>query len=278
MASRTLLLSLIAICALVHARSSKKRSASVVRQKTHATEPTLVSAVLSRNDTALVIVDPQVDFTQPNGALPCIDTGPDSNLWPEIAALQAKHFASVFVTRDWHPEDHVSFARNHPGKVPFDVILVNVTSNKFGPHAAVAVYNQTLWPAHCAQGTPGSEFACPIDLSAITVTKGTYLNVDSYSGFGDGVSFHASYPKAKETSILKGELDKRGVRNLVVCGLATDYCVRATALDGLAYGFNVTLVKGACRGVNNQTIASALAEMAAAGVIIVETAADVILQ
>jgi nicotinamidase-related amidase len=79
-------------------------------------------------------------------------------------------------------------------------------------------------------------------------------------------------------NITQGELDKRGARNLVVCGLATDYCVRATALDGLAYGYNVTLVKGACRGVNNQTIASALAEMAAAGVIIVETAADVILQ
>jgi hypothetical protein len=106
------------------ARRPKKTLHSVLQ---HATEPTLVSAVLrydttdaeiyslctltvgvtlmcSRNDTALVIVDPQVDFTQPNGALPCIDTGPDSNLWPEIAALQAKHFASVFVTRDWHPE------------------------------------------------------------------------------------------------------------------------------------------------------------------------------
>jgi nicotinamidase/pyrazinamidase len=73
-------------------------------------------------------------------------------------------------------------------------------------------------------------------------------------------------------------LDQRRIRNLVVGGLATDYCVRATALDGIAYGYNVTLVKGACRGVNNVTIAKALAEMADAGVNIVESAADVVLQ
>lgn len=235
------------------------------------------SGSLSRNDTALVLVDPQIDFTQPNGALPCIDTAPSSDIWAQIAQLQAKGFVAIFVTRDWHPEDHVSFARNHPGKENFSVIPVTVVSNKYGPKAAVTVYNQTLWPAHCAQGSPGSEFACPIDANAITVTKGTYLNVDSYSGFGDGVSFNKSYPKAKETSILKGALDKLGIRNLVVAGLAIDYCVKATALDGIAYGYNVTLVQGASRGVNNQTIAAALVELANAGVTIVASASDIIL-
>lgn len=106
-------------------------------------------------------------------------------------------------------QDHVSFARNHPGAEPYSVISVPVVPNTYGPKPAVTAYNQTLWPAHCMQGSAGADFACPINPDALIVTKGTYVAVDSYSGFGDGVSAQAAYPKAKETSILKvckGEL------------------------------------------------------------------------
>ena len=105
--------------------------------------------------------------------------------------------------------------------MPYEIIQVGVVPNAFGPQPAVTSYNQTLWPAHCMQGSPGADFACPIDAGAIVVTKGTYVAVDSYSGFGDGVSSRASYPKAKETSILK-------VNNGGACGSASACAISAS--------------------------------------------------
>ncbi len=192
---------------------------------------------------ALILVDLQNDFV-PGGALPVKD---GDAVIPVANAVQAS-FDLIVATRDWHPADHGSFAANHPGKKPGDVIELNGLQ-------------QILWPVHCVQNTPGAEFVPGLKTDRITKIfyKGTDPGIDSYS---------ALYDNAHRKSTGLGEyLRERGVDHVYVLGLATDYCVKFTVLDALQEGFAVSLIKDGCRGVDLSPGDSdrAIEEMRAAG-------------
>jgi len=196
---------------------------------------------------ALIIVDLQNDFV-PGGALPV--PGGDEVV-PAANRLQEK-FELVVATQDWHPPDHGSFAVNHPGKSPGDVIELNGLE-------------QVLWPVHCVRETAGAAFVPGLDTDGIerVFRKGTDPGIDSYSGFFDN-------GHRKDTG-LGDYLRGRNVTEVYVLGLATDYCVRFTALDARMLGFDTFLVEDACRGVNLNPgdVEKAVAEMRAAGVTVV---------
>lgn len=201
---------------------------------------------------ALVLVDIQNDFV-PGGAL-AVKEG--DAVVPVASRLMPK-FEIVVATQDWHPADHGSFAANHPGKKPGEVIELNGLP-------------QVLWPVHCVRGTRGAAFVAGLDVSRVTrvFQKGTDVGVDSYSGFFDN---------GHRTSTGMGDwLRTQGVDTIHVMGLATDYCVKFTALDGRKLGFDVVLVEDGCRGVNLKQGDSgrAVEEMRVAGVRVM-TSADV---
>jgi nicotinamidase/pyrazinamidase len=198
---------------------------------------------------ALILVDIQTDFL-PGGALAV----PDGDaIIPVVNALQAK-FPLVIATQDWHPANHGSFAANHPGRNVFEQIELNGLP-------------QTLWPVHCVQGTPGAELATGLERGRIAKVfpKGTDAGIDSYSGLNDN-------GHRKSTGL--GEwLKAKGVTEVFVCGLATDYCVKFTALDAALLGFKTFFIEDASRGVNLQPtdVANAVAEMARAGIAVVQS-------
>ena len=198
------------------------------------------------SDKALILVDLQNDFL-PNGALGV----PGGNEVIPIANRLMDDFEIIVATQDWHPADHGSFAVNHPGKQLFEQIDLNGLP-------------QTLWSIHCVQGTPGADFAPGLDSDQITrvFKKGTHADIDSYSGLYDNGH--------RQSTGLAEWLRAQGVKRVTVCGLATDYCVKFTALDALAEGFEVTLHLPACRGVNLQPgdVDAAIEEMRAKGVIV----------
>lgn len=175
---------------------------------------------------ALILVDIQNDFL-PGGALP-VPRGDE--IIPVANRLQ-EEFPLVVATRDWHPANHGSFAANHPGKRPGEI-------------APLDGLRQILWPVHCVQRSRGAAFAPGLETARIAKVfpKGTNPLVDSYSGFFDN-------GRRKATG-LAAYLRSRGVTAVTIAGLATDYCVKATALDAQAYGFKTTVVTDACRGVD----------------------------
>lgn len=196
---------------------------------------------------ALILVDLQNDFL-PGGALPV----PHGDEVIPLANRLQSAFPLVVATQDWHPANHGSFASNHPGKQPGDRIELGGLP-------------QVLWPVHCVQNTPGAAFAPGLDPTRITrvFPKGTDPEIDSYSGFFDNGH--------RKATGLGDYLRERGVTHVTLLGLATDYCVRATALDARSLAFDVTLVADACRGVELAPgdCARAIEEMRAAGLRIV---------
>jgi len=188
-----------------------------------------MSAIVLGGGDALLIVDPQVDFL-PGGSLG-VPQG-DAVLAPinRLIDLYRTHALPVYVSRDWHPALHCSFA------------------DQGGP-----------WPVHCVAGSDGARFADALQLGdAVVVSKATTVDVDAYSAFnGTG---------------LADTLRERGIRRLTVCGLATDYCVLNTVVDGLAAGFEVLLATEAMRAVNVNTGDGerARARMLSAGAVPVE--------
>jgi len=193
---------------------------------------------------ALIVVDMQNDF-MPGGPLGV--PGAD-----EIVGLINEAIARcdlVVATQDWHPAGHGSFASNNDGRTPGELIELNGLP-------------QVLWPDHCVQGTPGAEFVAGVrsERFAAVIRKGTDPSVDSYSGFADNGQ--------RIRTGLDGLLRARGVEEVFVCGVATDYCVRFTAEDAAAAGFRVTLLEDAARGVelNPGDVAAALDALRAAGV------------
>jgi nicotinamidase/pyrazinamidase len=177
---------------------------------------------------ALVLVDLQNDFL-PTGALP-VPAG-DAVIPIANRLLDSPRFDVVVATQDWHPADHGSFAASHPGRKPGDVIQLDGRE-------------QILWPVHCVQHTRGAELAPPLPVARIQhiVRKGTDPRIDSYSGFFDNGH--------RKATGLADFLRSRGATRLHVLGLATDYCVKFTVLDGRQLGFDVTLIVDGCRGVN----------------------------
>jgi nicotinamidase/pyrazinamidase len=193
---------------------------------------------------ALILVDLQHDFC-PGGALAVKD---GDQVIAVANALQSK-FNVVIATQDWHPADHGSFAANHPETEPGDEIELDGLP-------------QILWPVHCVQGTRGAELAEGLDRSRIArvFRKGTDPTVDSYSGFFDNGHRHATE--------LAEYLREHNVDEVHVTGLATDYCVKFTALDAQKLGFRTTVIEDACRGVERKPgdVDRAIEEMRQAGV------------
>lgn len=174
---------------------------------------------------ALIVVDIQNDFV-PGGALPV----PRGDEVVPVANALMPRFEIVVATQDWHPRGHLSFASSHPGKKPGDVIELDGLE-------------QVLWPDHCVQETRGAEFVAGLDTGrfARVFRKGTDPRIDSYSGFYDNGHRRATG--------LGDWLRERGVGEVVLLGLATDYCVKWTALDALRLGFAATVVEDGCRAV-----------------------------
>lgn len=199
---------------------------------------------------ALLLVDIQNDF-MPGGALPV----PGGDAVVAVANALVPRFGLVVATQDWHPADHSSFASSHPGRGPGDVIELGGVE-------------QVLWPAHCVQGTPGASFHSALDVGGIdhVARKGTDPAIDSYSAFFDN-------GHVKDTG-LAAFLEERGVEELTVMGLATDYCVKASVLDAAGLGFAVTVIEDGCRAVDVGAGdgAAALEEMRSAGARIVALA------
>jgi nicotinamidase/pyrazinamidase len=175
---------------------------------------------------ALLLIDIQNDFL-PGGALAV----PAGDEVVPVANRLMSEYDHVVATQDWHPADHQSFASQHPGRRVGDVIQFDGL-------------DQILWPDHCVQNTPGAEFAAALDRDGIhhVVQKGTDRRIDSYSGFYDNAH--------RQATGLEQYLRSKGVEMVHVMGLATDYCVKATALDAIDLGFHTTLLTAGVRGVD----------------------------
>jgi nicotinamidase/pyrazinamidase len=197
-----------------------------------------------RPDTeALIVVDVQNDFC-PGGAL-AVPGGDE--IVPGINALMAE-FAAVILTQDWHPADHASFASQHAGKAPMEIVEM-----PYGP--------QVLWPDHCVQGSPGAAFHSGLDTDRadLVLRKGFRRGIDSYSAFFEN-------DRATPTG-LEGYLATRGISRLTMVGLATDFCVSYSALDAARLGFAVTVRESLCRAIDlDGSLAAAREGMRAAGV------------
>ena len=193
--------------------------------------------------TALVVIDLQNDFC-PGGALAV--SGGDA-IVPAVNRL-VERFGHVILTQDWHPAGHASFATSHPGKTPF-----STTALPYG--------TQTLWPDHCVQDSAGAEFhpGLVAGKAELVLRKGFRPGIDSYSAFREN--------DRKTSTGLAGYLRDRGFDRLVMCGLATDFCVGWSALDGRAAGFAVSLVEDASAAIDlDGSLAAARRQMDAAGV------------
>jgi len=203
----------------------------------------------------LFIVDPQNDFCA-GGALAVPDAeaifGPINKLKSKYEGLEQP----IFISQDWHPKGHVSFASTH-GQEPFSTKELKAGSFTF---------TQMLWPDHCVQGTDGAKINPALNVTGkeITILKGKDLHnlVDSYSAFGD--AFGGKFEKTE----LQEKLAPMGLQRLIVCGLATDYCVACTAKDAKIYNptLEVIVILETMRGVAPGSTAKAIDEMRGAGI------------
>jgi nicotinamidase/pyrazinamidase len=196
----------------------------------------------------IIVVDVQGDFTtykKGSLAAPGTDKAFIDRVQKATAELSARGYP-VFGTQDWHPPNHISFFTNHPGKRAFETIQLEGRT-------------QVLWPPHCVQGTENAEIIVDNSLFLAIVKKGQDKQYDSYSGFQDDGG-----AKTKLNQILQ----KKGIKEVIVYGIATDYCVKATAIDAAAAGYKVTVIEGLSKGVAPDTTAQALKEMEAKGITI----------
>jgi len=210
----------------------------------------MADSLISDENTGVIVVDVQADFTElKSGSLAV--PGTDAQY---ISAVQrsTRQFLQqglrIYFTQDWHPADHVSFFTNNPGTEPLQVKEIDGRS-------------QVMWPPHCVQDTPGGLILITADGPVQIVRKGMDSNFDSYSGFADDGGHQTG---------LNDLLQKDGIQKVMVYGLATDYCVKATALDAIVAGYEVDLIAELCRGVSPETTSNSLEEMKAKGVNIIK--------
>ena len=173
----------------------------------------------------LLVIDLQNDFC-PGGALAVAE---GDEIVPVVNAL-AQRFEHVVMTQDWHPRGHISFASAHEGAEPYTTIEA--------PYGT-----QTVWPDHCVQGTPGAELHAKLSVphASLILRKGFRVAIDSYSAFLENDHSTATG--------LAGYLRERGLKRLFLCGLAYDFCVRHSAIDGTALDFECVVIEDACRAV-----------------------------
>ena len=201
-----------------------------------------MSIVIEPRD-ALIVVDIQNDF-MPGGALPVKDGDRIivgiNNLMTEFHESGAR----VILTQDWHPINHLSFASQHKGKKPFDAI------------DGISGIGPVLWPDHCIQGTKGSEFHNQLNVNKahLIIRKGIHLRIDSYSTFTEN-------DRQTDTG-LAGYLGNSNLKRIFVCGLALDYCVYWSAMDGVKKGFETLVLPELCKGIAEETTEKAIKDMA----------------
>ena len=196
----------------------------------------------------LLVIDVQNDFC-PGGALAV----PNGDAVVPLINRLATHFSHVVWTQDWHPPGHSSFASSHPGKAPFSTI-------------AMPYGEQTLWPDHCIEGTPGAAFHAGLDptRAQMIIRKGFRPAIDSYSAFFEN-------DRATPTG-LAGYLKERSLARVFCVGLATDYCVRYSAEDVRRLGFETVLVADACRAIDlGGSLAAGMTAVKSAGVSVIES-------
>jgi nicotinamidase/pyrazinamidase len=197
--------------------------------------------------SALIVIDVQNDFC-PGGRLAV----PDGDAVVPVINRAMDDFEHVILTQDWHPPGHRSFAGSHPGKAPFESV-------------EVAYGSQVLWPEHCVRGTDGAAFHRDLqqDRAELVIRKGFREAIDSYSAFFENDRTTATG--------LAGYLRERGFTRVVLCGLATDFCVRYSAIDARKEGFDCEVLMPACRAIDLEgSLAAALVMMQAAGVRLLE--------
>lgn len=185
-----------------------------------------MSGFVPAQDDVLLVVDVQNDFC-PGGALAI----PDADQIVPVVNRVARCFPHIVLTQDWHPAGHRSFASSHPGKKPFDV-----TTLDYG--------QQILWPDHCVQNTRGAALRADLDLprAELIVRKGFRRDIDSYSAFYEN--------DHKTPTGLEGYLRQRGFKQVVIVGLALDFCVRYSAEDAAGHGFNVAVIMDGCWAID----------------------------
>lgn len=210
----------------------------------------LDEAVPETGKTGVIVVDVQGDFTtwkKGSLAVPETDEAYVKSVEDATRAL-AKQGCLIFATQDWHPPNHVSFYTNHPGKKPLETIEINGKT-------------QVLWPPHCVQGTENAKVLVDNRLFHAIVRKGMDPRYDSYSGFQDDGG-----AKTEMDEILK----RSGITKLVIYGIATDYCVKATAIDAANAGYKVMVLESLCRAVAPNTREAAIQEMKNRGITIIK--------
>ncbi len=196
---------------------------------------------------ALIVVDIQNDFL-PGGALAVAE---GDRIIPYVNQLMVKfndHGGRVILTQDWHPPDHLSFASLHEGKNPFD------------PIEGVAGIGPVLWPDHCVRETQGADFSGQLETGKahLIIRKGISRSVDSYSTFTEN--------DRKTDTGLAGYLENAGLKRIFLCGLALDYCVAWSAIDGVRKGFETFLVPELCKGIAADSVKKAEKDMQKMGV------------
>ncbi len=195
------------------------------------------------NKTGVIVVDLQGDFTTlHNGSLAVEGTDQSyiDNVLMATKTLKEKGY-KIFATQDYHPPNHISFNTNHSGRQVYDIIEVDGRS-------------QILWPPHCVQNSKNVEILLPKALVSDIIQKGCDPEFDSYSGFLDD---------GGASTGLINILKTNKINSLILYGLATDYCVKATALDAVKEGFNVFLIEELCKGVAQDSTKAAIEEMTA---------------
>ncbi|WP_180101447.1 bifunctional nicotinamidase/pyrazinamidase [Acinetobacter sp. YH12151] len=196
-----------------------------------------------QNYIALLVVDVQRGFT-PGGNLAVANA---DQIIPNINLL-GQYFQNIILTQDWHPENHISFADNHPAKAAYDSIQLDYGT-------------QVLWPKHCVQGTVDAELHPDLNLpqAQLIIRKGFDSRIDSYSAFMEA--------DQKTTTGLAGYLRERGIDTVFVVGIATDFCVAWTAIDACKLGFKTYVIADASKGIDlNGSLQHAWQDMLAHGV------------
>ncbi|EEY89006.1 MULTISPECIES: bifunctional nicotinamidase/pyrazinamidase [Acinetobacter] len=196
-----------------------------------------------QNNVALLVVDVQRGFT-PGGNLAVANA---DQIIPNINLL-GQHFKHIILTQDWHPDNHISFADNHPGKAAYDSIQLDYGS-------------QVLWPKHCVQGTLDAELHPDLNLpqAQLIIRKGFHPQIDSYSAFMEA--------DRKTMTGLAGYLRERGIDTVFVVGIATDFCVAWTAIDACKLGFKTYVIADATKGIDlNGSLQHAWQDMLSHGV------------
>ena len=200
---------------------------------------------------ALISIDIQNDFC-PGGALA---VGEGDAIIPFVndqIAYARTHNAPIIMTQDWHPATHASFADNHDGKAPFDMVEMFYGA-------------QVLWPRHCVQGSQGAAFHSDLHVNPadLVIRKGFRPEIDSYSAF---------FENDKQTTTgLHGYLQNRGVTSVTMVGLATDFCVAFSALDAAELGYQTSVLLQGCRAIDlDGSLAAQLAAMRDAGITLID--------